>query len=120
MPRARSPTHALRSHAPTRPWPKGHRSITRRSAHPRLPPWAADVTTPATRFVPGEFALEEGDLFMISTITPTRPPAGPASATAIRTDTLPGPYGRRAAVDRLSFEVPVGVVAGFVGLNGAG
>src|SRR5262249_60354392 len=29
-------------------------------------------------------------------------------------------YGRRLAVDRLSFEVPVGVVAGFIGPNGAG
>ena len=29
-------------------------------------------------------------------------------------------YGRRLAVDRLSFDVPVGVVAGFIGPNGAG
>jgi ABC-2 type transport system ATP-binding protein len=29
-------------------------------------------------------------------------------------------YGRHLAVDRLSFEVPAGVVAGFVGPNGAG
>jgi ABC-2 type transport system ATP-binding protein len=29
-------------------------------------------------------------------------------------------FGKRVAVDRLSFEVPVGVVAGFIGPNGAG
>jgi ABC-type sugar transport system ATPase subunit len=39
---------------------------------------------------------------------------------AVITDGLTKRYGRRPAVDRLSIEVPVGVVAGFIGPNGAG
>jgi ABC-2 type transport system ATP-binding protein len=39
---------------------------------------------------------------------------------ALVADGLTKRYGRRAAVDRLSFEVPAGAVAGFIGPNGAG
>jgi ABC-2 type transport system ATP-binding protein len=39
---------------------------------------------------------------------------------AISTDGLTKRYGERLAVDRLSLEVPAGVVAGFIGPNGAG
>jgi ABC-2 type transport system ATP-binding protein len=39
---------------------------------------------------------------------------------AVITDGLTKRYGRRPAVDRLSIEVPAGVVAGFIGPNGAG
>jgi ABC-2 type transport system ATP-binding protein len=39
---------------------------------------------------------------------------------AIRTDGLTKRYGERVAVDRLTLEVPTGVVAGFIGPNGAG
>jgi ABC-2 type transport system ATP-binding protein len=41
-------------------------------------------------------------------------------APAIVTDGLTKRYGGRVAVDRLSLEVPAGVVAGFIGPNGAG
>jgi ABC-2 type transport system ATP-binding protein len=39
---------------------------------------------------------------------------------ALATEGLSKRYGRRLAVDRLSIEVPTGVVAGFIGPNGAG
>jgi ABC-2 type transport system ATP-binding protein len=39
---------------------------------------------------------------------------------ALRTENLTKRYGGRLAVDRLSLEVPAGVVAGFIGPNGAG
>jgi ABC-2 type transport system ATP-binding protein len=41
-------------------------------------------------------------------------------APAIRVDGLTKRYGNRDVVDRLSIEVPRGVIAGFVGPNGAG
>jgi ABC-2 type transport system ATP-binding protein len=44
---------------------------------------------------------------------PGRPPA-------IVTEGLTKRYGKRVVVDRLSLEVPAGVVAGFIGPNGAG
>lgn len=40
--------------------------------------------------------------------------------TAIAVDGLSKRFGRRAAVDNLSFEVPDGCVCGFLGRNGAG
>ena len=40
--------------------------------------------------------------------------------SAIITNGLTKRYGRQLAVDRLSIEVPAGVVAGFIGPNGAG
>lgn len=53
--------------------------------------------------------------------------AGPVSASslaredsAIWADEISKHYGHRAALDRLSFSVPRGVVTGFVGPNGAG
>jgi ABC-type glutathione transport system ATPase component len=39
---------------------------------------------------------------------------------AVITNGLTKRYGRQLAVDRLSIEVPAGVVAGFIGPNGAG
>ncbi len=39
---------------------------------------------------------------------------------AVGVDGLTKRYGGRVAVDRLSFEIPPGVVAGFIGPNGAG
>ena len=44
----------------------------------------------------------------------------PGASVALRTDGLSKRYGSRPAVDRLSVEVPVGTVCGFVGPNGAG
>jgi ABC-2 type transport system ATP-binding protein len=38
----------------------------------------------------------------------------------VRVSALTKRFGRRVAVDRLTFEVPPGVVAGFIGPNGAG
>jgi ABC-2 type transport system ATP-binding protein len=43
-----------------------------------------------------------------------------AQAPAVVTAGLTKQYGGRVAVDRLSLEVPAGVVAGFIGPNGAG
>jgi ABC-2 type transport system ATP-binding protein len=57
---------------------------------------------------------------MIPTTAPSGPPDGARPDLAIHAYNLTRRYGHRAAVDRLSFEVPVGMVAGFVGLNGAG
>jgi ABC-2 type transport system ATP-binding protein len=62
---------------------------------------------------------------MTATIAPAAGPAdlaeaGERPATAIRTQGLTKRHGSRAAVDQLSIQVPIGVVAGFVGLNGAG
>jgi len=48
------------------------------------------------------------------------PAAGARPAPAIRSHGLTRRYGPLVAVDHLSIQVPVGVVAGFVGLNGAG
>jgi ABC-2 type transport system ATP-binding protein len=42
------------------------------------------------------------------------------SSPALVTHELTKRYGSRAAVDKLSIEVPAGVVAGFIGPNGAG
>jgi ABC-2 type transport system ATP-binding protein len=56
----------------------------------------------------------------VSTADPTDLQAGAGPATAIATHGLTKRYGSRAAVDRLTIQVPTGVVAGFVGLNGAG
>jgi ABC-2 type transport system ATP-binding protein len=47
----------------------------------------------------------------------TKPKSHPA---AVITNGLTKRYGRQLAVDRLSIEVPAGVVAGFIGPNGAG
>jgi ABC-2 type transport system ATP-binding protein len=49
---------------------------------------------------------------------PGRPEDGRASAIVLRG--VSKRYGRRAAVDRLTIEVPAGVVAGLIGPNGAG
>jgi ABC-2 type transport system ATP-binding protein len=43
-----------------------------------------------------------------------------ASVAAVAVDALTKRYGARAAVDQLSFHVPVGAVAGFIGPNGSG
>ena len=43
-----------------------------------------------------------------------------SAALAIRAAGLTKRFGRRLAVDRASFEVPVGTVTGFIGPNGAG
>jgi len=51
---------------------------------------------------------------------PTAQLAADPAPTAIRTHNLTKTYGARNAVDRLSLEVPTGVIAGFVGPNGAG
>lgn len=40
--------------------------------------------------------------------------------TAVAVDTLTKRFGSRTAVDRLTLEIPTGVVAGFIGPNGAG
>jgi ABC-2 type transport system ATP-binding protein len=48
------------------------------------------------------------------------PREGTRPATAIHTDGLTKRYGQLVAVDHLSVQVPAGVVAGFVGRNGAG
>lgn len=42
------------------------------------------------------------------------------SEAAIRTDGLTKRYGRKTAVDGLTFEVPAGAISGFLGPNGAG
>jgi ABC-2 type transport system ATP-binding protein len=55
--------------------------------------------------------------------TTNRPRSAPPAAgrpPALVTEGLTKRYGGRVAVDRLSFEVPTGVVAGFIGPNGAG
>ncbi|WP_217913948.1 ABC transporter ATP-binding protein [Miltoncostaea marina] len=46
--------------------------------------------------------------------------APPPDAPAIELDGVTKRYGRRTAVDRLTLEVPPGVVAGLIGPNGAG
>jgi ABC-2 type transport system ATP-binding protein len=67
---------------------------------------------------------------MTSAITPHPPhaapvDAGPAGAAkdqplAIRVRGLTKRYGRRAAIDGLDFDIPAGVIAGFIGPNGSG
>jgi ABC-2 type transport system ATP-binding protein len=61
---------------------------------------------------------------MLTTENPTPPAAGPAgpqrAAPALSLDGLTKRFGRTVAVDRLSLEVPPGVVCGFIGPNGAG
>jgi ABC-type multidrug transport system ATPase subunit len=42
------------------------------------------------------------------------------SGVAVRTESLTKRYGAKAAVDRLTFEVPAGAIFGFLGPNGAG
>jgi ABC-2 type transport system ATP-binding protein len=49
---------------------------------------------------------------------PSSPPAG--QALAIRARGLTKHYGTRAAVDAIDFDIPAGVIAGFVGPNGSG
>lgn len=57
---------------------------------------------------------------MTNALSTTTASAAPAPALAIRAAGLTKRFGRRLAVDRASFEVPVGTVTGFVGPNGAG
>jgi ABC-2 type transport system ATP-binding protein len=50
----------------------------------------------------------------------SRSHSGDGRPAALTTESLIKQYGSRLAVDRLSLEVPSGVVAGFIGPNGAG
>src|SRR5438270_5527732 len=57
---------------------------------------------------------------MIESLTRAPVARRSGSAVALRTEGLTKRYGGRAAVDRLSIDVPAGSVCGFVGPNGAG
>src|ERR1700736_2133271 len=46
--------------------------------------------------------------------------ASAGQAVAIRVRGLTKHYGTRAAVDGIDFEIPAGVIAGFIGPNGSG
>jgi ABC-2 type transport system ATP-binding protein len=54
--------------------------------------------------------------------SPIAPPSSPSAgqAVAIRARGLTKHYGTRTAVDAIDFDVPAGVIAGFVGPNGSG
>ena len=47
-------------------------------------------------------------------------PVAPADGVAIRARGLTKRYGSRTAVDGIDFDIPTGVIAGFVGPNGSG
>ncbi len=51
---------------------------------------------------------------------PRRPDASDAPAPALAVDGLTKHFGRRTAVDGLTFEIPTGSVTGLIGPNGAG
>lgn len=53
-------------------------------------------------------------------VTASPPFGGAMDGPAIKTHGLTKRYGARTAVDGLDIEVPHGVIAGFVGPNGAG
>jgi ABC-2 type transport system ATP-binding protein len=54
------------------------------------------------------------------TSTPEPSSEHPGRGSAVVTEGLTKRFGKRVAVDRLTLEIPMGVVAGFIGPNGAG
>jgi ABC-2 type transport system ATP-binding protein len=56
----------------------------------------------------------------VTTTVQNTPATGTAKRSAVAVSGLTKRFGARTAVDKLSFELPAGVVAGFIGPNGAG